>query len=74
MNKPSDALEAYEESLIGHKNRFNGVYGAAVAAKGVGDEKKATIYFEMLLALVEKSDSDRPEIDEAKEFIGHMED
>jgi len=72
-NKPSEALEAYEESLLGHQNRFNGVYGAAVAAKGAGDEKKATMYFEMLLTLVEMSDSDRPEVEEAREFIEQIE-
>ena len=50
--------------------RFNGIYGAAIAAKGTGDEKKAIMYFEMLLKLTENTNSDRPEIEEAKEFIG----
>jgi len=31
------------------------------------------MYFEMLLTLVENSDSDRPEIEEAREFVGQIE-
>jgi tetratricopeptide (TPR) repeat protein len=69
MNDPSEALKAYEIDLKGHPNRFNGIYGAAVAAKNMGDEEKALEYFEMLLTLTEGSASDRAEIEEAKEFI-----
>ena len=73
MDKPSQALEAYEIDLKGHPNRFNGIYGAAVAAKNLSDHKKATMYFEELLKLAEGVDSDRTELEEAKEFIGQME-
>ena len=40
----SDGVEHYL-----FPNRFNGVYGAAVAAKGIGDNQKAGMYFENLL-------------------------
>ena len=73
MGKPSEALKAYELNLKIRPNRFNGIYGAAIAAKGIGDEKKTSMYFEMLLKLTELSDSDRPEIEEAREFIGQIE-
>lgn len=69
INKPNDALEVYEENLKVNPNRFNGIYGAAIAAKDVGDEKKATMYFEELLKLAGGIDNDRPEIDEAREFL-----
>ena len=69
MAKPQMALEAYEVDLKGHPNRFNGIYGAAVASKMLNDKQKATMYFEMLLALDETSVSDRPEIDEAREYM-----
>ena len=69
MNKPSLALEAYEIDLKGHPNRFNGIYGAAIASKGVGDEEKAIMYFEMLMKLVESTESDRPEIEEARAYV-----
>ena len=37
LNKPAEALEAYEVNLKGHPNRFNGIYGAAVAARESGN-------------------------------------
>ncbi len=70
LNKPTEALEAYELNLKGHPNRFNGVYGAAVAAKQSGENEKATQYFNQLLELTKIMDCDRPEIVEAKIFLG----
>ena len=43
--------------------------GAAIAAKRMGDEETASKYFEMLLALTALSNSERDEVQEAKEFI-----
>jgi tetratricopeptide (TPR) repeat protein len=42
MNKPAEALAAYEEDLRTHPNRFNGLYGAAMAALKSNNLKKAT--------------------------------
>lgn len=70
MNKPVEALKAYEMNLKGHPNRFNGIYGAAMAANSAGDEQKARGYFENLLKLTEGSNSDRQEVEEAKAFVG----
>ncbi len=72
MNKPAQALEAYELDLKGHPNRFNGIYGAAIAAKGVGDLEKATSYFQDLLKLVGTTESDRQEVEEARRFVEQM--
>jgi tetratricopeptide (TPR) repeat protein len=69
LNKPEEALLAYEENLKGHPNRFNGLYGAAVAAKKSGDLDKAAIYFNQLIKLTTGSNSDRPELAEAKQYI-----
>lgn len=68
-NRPIEALETYELNLIKRPNRFNGVYGAAIAAKELENLDKATFYFEALLNLTKNSKSDRPEISEAKEFL-----
>jgi len=73
MNEHSEALNAYEIDLKGHPNRFNGIYGAAIASKSIGDDEKATMYFKMLLTLTEMSDSDRPEVEEAREFFRQKE-
>jgi len=69
LNRPKDALAAYEENLIGHPNRFNGIYGAAIASKQSGDLDKAALYFNQLTELVKDTNNERPEILEAKEFI-----
>ena len=69
LNKPKEALNAYEINLIGHPNRFNGIYGAAIAAKLSGNEEKADLYFNQLLKLTEHSKSDRPELIVAKDFV-----
>jgi tetratricopeptide (TPR) repeat protein len=67
---PSDALNAYEYDLQQHPNRFNGLYGAALAAKTIGDRKKATHYFEVLLSLTKNSTTVRPEIKDALAYVG----
>jgi TolA-binding protein len=69
LNKPTEALEAYEENLKGHPNRFNGVYGAAVAAMQSGNQEKADQYFKQLIELTKNSNSTRPEIEEAKKYM-----
>ncbi|MCK5467927.1 MAG: hypothetical protein KAI99_05455 [Cyclobacteriaceae bacterium] len=71
MNDSNAALEVYEKNLKVNPNRFNGIYGAAIAAKTSGDVQKARMYFEHLLKLTENSNSDRPEIEEARTYIGH---
>jgi tetratricopeptide (TPR) repeat protein len=69
LNKPAEALVAYERNLKGHPGRFNGIYGAAIAAKQSGNLEKASKYFNDLLKLTENSNSDRPELKEAKLYI-----
>ncbi len=69
LNRPKEALSIYEKNLQERPYRFNGIYGAAVAAEKVGDKEKATLYFGQILELVEDSTSERPEIEEAKEYL-----
>ena len=69
MNKNSEALKAYENNLQAHPNRYNGIYGAAIAAKNSGNEKEAKKYFENLIKLTSSIESDRPEIAEAKKYL-----
>ena len=64
-----EALVAYEENLKKHPERFNGIYGAATAAKQSGHQEKADHYFKQLIELTKDSNSARPEIVEAKKFI-----
>ncbi|MDQ3685257.1 MAG: hypothetical protein M3430_06585, partial [Acidobacteriota bacterium] len=50
-------------------NRFNGLYGAARAAKLAADQKRARTYYGKLIVLCRQADSIRPEIEEAKAFL-----
>jgi tetratricopeptide (TPR) repeat protein len=68
-NKPIEALAIYELNLERRPNRFNGIYGAASAAKQVGNNEKAALYFNQLLNLTKNSNSNRPEIAAAKAFV-----
>ena len=56
------ALEAYEVDLKRHMGRFNGLYGAAVAAKKSGQTEKAMSYFQQFKAAVKKPDNKRSSI------------
>ncbi|MDX1351177.1 MAG: hypothetical protein R3279_13050 [Putridiphycobacter sp.] len=69
MDRPGEALNYYELNLERRPNRFNGIYGAAVAAKQSGEKEKAKFYFETLLNQTKFSNSDRPELAEAKSFL-----
>jgi tetratricopeptide (TPR) repeat protein len=69
MNKPGEALEAYEMDLKKHPNRFNGLYGAGLAAERAGDPQKAGMYYRQLLSMVNPAGSARPELIPAKQFL-----
>lgn len=71
MNRSKEALVAYEENLKKHPERFNGIYGAAIAATKSGNNEKANHYFNQLIELTKDSNSNRPEIEEAKQHILH---
>ena len=76
LKQPVAALKEFETSLSSAPNRFNGLYGAARAARLAGgqnnlaaDQKKAKTYYAKLMALSRHADSNRPEVDEAKAFL-----
>ncbi|MBS1786883.1 MAG: hypothetical protein JST85_04140 [Acidobacteria bacterium] len=71
LKHPAEALQAFEISLRNAPNRFNGLYGAARAAKLSEDQKKAKTFFAKLLALCRQADTIRPEIEEAKAFLAN---
>jgi len=48
MNKPGEALVAYEAGLQKHPNRFNGLYGAGMAAEKAGKADLSRSYFKQL--------------------------
>jgi len=69
LKQPTAALTEFEASFRSTPYRFNGMYGAARAARLAGDQKRARGYYEKLLALTDNTGSTRPEVDEAKTFL-----
>jgi hypothetical protein len=61
-----DALTQYEISLKTDPNRFNGLAGAARAAEQLQQREKAAGYYAQLLKNCSGSQSDRPELQQAK--------
>ena len=69
LKQPAAALQEFEISFRSTPNRFNGVYGAARAARLAGNEKAAKTYYAQLLKLASEADGIRPEVEEAKIFL-----
>ena len=66
---PADALVAYEAGLKEAPNRFDGLYGAAKAARLSGQVAAAKDYYARLEASCDQSDGDRAELQEARTFL-----
>jgi tetratricopeptide (TPR) repeat protein len=69
MNKPDQALEAYEANLKKHPNRFNGLCGAGLAAEKSGKLEKADAYYQQLMSMVDPANSTRPELTTIEQFL-----
>jgi tetratricopeptide (TPR) repeat protein len=72
LKQPVAALREFETSLRSAPNRFNGLYGAARAARLAADRNRAATYYRKLMALCRLADGVRPEIEEAKEFLADV--
>jgi tetratricopeptide (TPR) repeat protein len=68
MRDPSKALEAYQEDLKRHPKRFNGLYGAGLAAEKSGDTGKAGFYYQQLSDQC-TGHCNRPELAAARLFL-----
>ena len=69
LGQPAQALTAFETSAKHEPNRFRGTYGAAQAAALSGDRDKARTYYAKLVALAEKDDGARLELQQAKAYL-----
>jgi hypothetical protein len=69
--QPAAALTEFEAVMKKEPRRFRATYGAAKAASLAGDKVKARTYFAELLAIAKTAEAPaRPEITEARTFIG----
>jgi tetratricopeptide (TPR) repeat protein len=69
LNNPAEALAAYEACLQKHPNRFNSLYGAALASEKNNDREKANSYYRQLTTVANSPKSDRPELVKARSFL-----
>ena len=69
LNRPAQALIAYQQTLATDPNRLRSVYGAAKAAASSGDSATARAYYEQLVFLEGHADSETPEVAEAKAYL-----
>jgi len=65
----AQALREYEVSMKSTPNRLRGYYGAAKAADGTGDAKRATAYYRQLARLTQTADGDRAELKELAQIL-----
>ena len=72
--KATEALVAFEATMKKEPNRFRGIYGGARAAETLGDRAKATVYYTKLLEVAKDADTERPELQHAKTYVGSRND
>lgn len=68
LGKPDRALSAFKRSLQLYPNRFNGLLGAARAARALKDAEAARRFYAQLLK-VSSSESSRDGVREAREYV-----
>lgn len=69
LNKPAEALKAYEASLEHSPNRLHGLAGAGRAAEKLQARDKAKAYYTQLVKLTDKASAERPEVTEAQAYL-----
>lgn len=62
-------IYCFPTSMAKEPNRYHGLAGAAKAAAVVGAKEKARAHYATLVALAGGSNSDRPELAAAREFL-----
>jgi hypothetical protein len=73
LNKPAEALVQFEATLKKEPRRFRSLYGAAHAARVIGNTYLSQRYFAELLTVCAHSDKPgRPEIGEAREIVAKV--
>ena len=68
LERPAEALAAFEAALAEAPDRFNSLAGAARAATQAGQRDTARRYYEKLLQQAGQG-SDRPELRDARAFL-----
>lgn len=69
LDRPAEARKAFEASLEIWPERYNAIVGTARAARAAGAAAKAGEYYRQLLEVVEGADTNRPGVQEARDFL-----
>ncbi len=69
LGRADDALAAFKSSLSAAPNRARSLYGAARAAELAGDADGARQYYSDLTELMERADTERPELLAARAYL-----
>jgi tetratricopeptide (TPR) repeat protein len=70
LNRPADALRAYEATLMREPNRARALFGAARAAERAGNAAVARARYGELLQVMNRADVSRPEPRTARAYLG----
>jgi tetratricopeptide (TPR) repeat protein len=70
LGQPAQAVREYEASLKLAPARFKALHGAGRAAELAGDRETAKSYYVRLVAVAAPADTQRPELAQAKTFLG----
>jgi hypothetical protein len=70
QNQPGEALAAYQRSMASYPRRFNGLLGAARAARALGDESLARTSYQQFLELANDG-TRQPAVKEAQEYVAY---
>ena len=70
LKQPARALEEFEASLNAARDRLRGLDGAAHAAETAGKPDKARAYYAQIVTLTREADSERPDVQRTKSFLG----
>jgi tetratricopeptide (TPR) repeat protein len=68
MDRPKEAEREFEAALKIYPGRFRGLYGAAHAAKQIGEKEKADHYYAKLIEQTAKADGSRSELAQLREY------
>jgi tetratricopeptide (TPR) repeat protein len=70
QNLPGEALAAYQRSMAFYPRRFNGLLGAARAARALGDQSLARTFYQQFLELANDG-TRQPAVKEAQEYVAY---
>jgi tetratricopeptide (TPR) repeat protein len=65
----AEALAAYKRATELYPNRFNGLLGAARAARALGDEAQARTFYQELLRVADGKGPRQTDLKEARDYV-----